>query len=135
MNEMNKSIEDILLSIETNKQTIADMLKTAKKDNIVISTKMQHYAATHSCLDMAQMTAYADYARAYDSIKGLYGDADNTLVVEKIAGIHNTGLAYSLLNEMHTKQLTLMEQICSVLEKAAGAIKMLGRETAAVPSY
>lgn len=133
MNEINKSIDDILLSIESNSYTIDEMLNTAKENNIKISSEMQHYAVTHSCLDMEQMTAYADYARAYKSVKQLYGSTVNVSNAEKISKIHNTGVAYSLLDEMHTKQLNLMEQICSLLEKACTAMKMLCRDTAAVP--
>ncbi|GEM_PF-4861496 len=133
MNEMNKSIDDILLSIESNEQTIAEMLSTAKENNSRISSEMQHYAVTHSCLNMEQMTAYADYAKAYDNIRHLYGNMSDTSGIYKISNIHNKNLAYTLLDEMHTKQLTLMEQICSMLEKAGTAIKMLCCETAAVP--
>ncbi|MBQ9518678.1 MAG: hypothetical protein IJR59_02150 [Firmicutes bacterium] len=135
MNEMNKSIDDMLLSIESNRQTIDEMLSTAKENNSVIKSKLQQYAETHSCLNMEQMAAYADYARAYDSVKQLYGSTINISSAEKISHLHNTDLAYNLLDEMHTKQLNFMEQICSVLEKACTAIKMLRRDTAAVPCY
>ncbi len=135
MKDMNKSIDDMLLSIESNRQTIDEMLGTAKENNNVIKSRLQQYAATHSCLNMEQMTAYADYARAYDSVKQLCGSTVNMSGAEKISRLHNTDLAYSLLDEMHTKQLNLMEQICSMLEKAGTAIKMLCRDAAAVPCY
>ncbi len=135
MNEMNKSIDDMLLSIESNNQTIDEMLSTAKENNYVIKNKLQQYAVTHSCLNMEQMTAYADYARAYDSVKQLCGGAVNMSGAEKISHLHNTDLAYSLLDEMHTKQRNFMEQIFSMLEKAGTAIKMLCKDAAAVPCY
>lgn len=128
MNEMNRSIDDILLSIESNQQTIDDMLNTARENNTRISSEMQRYAGTRSRLAPEQITAYAEYARAYDSVKKLYSNARDMTNVESIHNIHNQSLAYSLLDEMHTKQLGFMEQLCGTLEKAGMALKMLCRD-------
>ena len=125
MNTTNKSIDDIILSIESNNQTIDDMLITAKENNSRISTTMHGYAVSHSCLNSEQMNAYADYARAYDTVKRLYNTAINTKSLENIQKIHNEQLAYSMLDEVHTEQLSLMERLCTVLEKAGTALKLL----------
>ena len=128
MNELTKSIDDILLSIESNRQIIDEMLNTAKENNAAISGRMEYYAGSHICLNREQMSAYADYAKAYDNVKKLYTIAADTKGIEQISELHNTSLALSLLDEMHSKQLTLMQLICSVLEKASTAIKMLCTE-------
>ena len=123
--KMNKSIDNILLSIESNKQTIDEMISAAKENNTLISSEMQKYAAARSRLDQAQISAYADYARAYSNVKQLYGLSAEIHGLNGISNIHNTELAYSMLDEVHTKQLTLMEQICSLLEKAKLAVSLL----------
>ena len=125
MDQMSKSIDDILLSIESNEQAIAEMINTAKASNSIISGEMQHYARTRSCLNKEQMTAYAEYARAYDNLKQLYATARDSAYIESIQNIHNRSLAYSLLDEMHSGQISLMEQLCSMLEKARMAVKAL----------
>ncbi|MBR6401253.1 MAG: hypothetical protein IKS17_08565 [Firmicutes bacterium] len=129
MEEMTKSIDEILLSIESNQQTIVDMLNTAKQNNTMIAGEMQHYARTHACLNKEQMTAYAEYARAYDSVKQVYTAARDMTNVQSIHNIPNQQVAYSLLDEMHTRQLGFMEQLCGMLEKAGQALKMLRTES------
>ena len=126
MTEMNKSIDDMLLSIESNQQTIMDMLHTAKENNNIISSEMQQYASTRACLKPEQISAYAEYAR--DNVKKTYATARDMTNIESIHNLHNPTLAYSLLDEMHEKQLGFMEQLCGMLEKAGMALKMLCRE-------
>lgn len=128
MNTMNKSIDDMMLSIESNNQTIDDMLNTAKENNARISGTMQGYANAHSSLNREQISAYADYAREYDYVKKMYGMAISAKSIAGIDKITNETLAYSMLDEVHTEQLTLMERLCSVLEKAGRALRLLCTE-------
>ena len=122
---INKSIDNILLSIESNNRTIDDMLTTAKENNSRISDTMQHYAVSHSCLTKEQMRAYAEYAREFDCVKKLYAFKGSAQGYQSFNKIHNEELAYSMLDEVHTEQLGFMERLCSVLEKAAQALKLL----------
>ena len=125
MNDMTHNIDKMLDSIESNQQTIDDMLHTAKETGSRISNEMQRYARTHSCLDSEQIRAYAEYARAYDNVRRVYSSAGDMSNIGSIANIHNKEIAYSVLDEMHTKQLGFMELLCAMLEKAGAAMKML----------
>ncbi len=125
MTNMKKNIDDMINSIESNQQTIDDMLSTAKETGSRISNTMQGYAHSHSCLNKDQMTAYAEYAKAYDDVRRIYSAAPNASQIERISKIHNSEIAYSLLDEVNTKQLGFMEILCNMLEKAGAAMKML----------
>ncbi|MBQ6555190.1 MAG: hypothetical protein IJL89_08160 [Firmicutes bacterium] len=125
MTDMTKNIDQMINSIESNQQTIDDMLHTAKETGCKISRKMQGYAKTHSALKPEQIRAYAEYARAYDDVRRVYSAANDISNLDGVSKIHNTEIAFSVLDEMNTKQLGFMEMLCGMLEKASAAVKML----------
>ncbi|MBR1738493.1 MAG: hypothetical protein IJ736_16055 [Firmicutes bacterium] len=125
MTDMTKSIDDMMLSIEYNNKTIEDMLTKAKENNSMISYTMHGFTVTHACLAPDQMKAYADYAKEYDYVAKLGRPMTDKKRLEHIHNIHNEELAYSMLDEVHEEQLTLMERLCTLLEKAGHAMKLL----------
>ena len=122
MNEMSKSIDDIILSIESNEKTIDDMLSMAREHNNKISGTMHGYAENHASLNSEQINAYADYAKEYNNIKKLRIIPINK---NKFENIHNKELLYMVLDEIHTEQIGLMERLCTVIEKAIKTLKLL----------
>lgn len=128
MDKTNKNIDEMLLCVKSNNIAIADMLTAAKTDSGKISGEMKQYADKRTCLNKEQMTAYAEYARAFDSVKKLYGNARDMTTIENIYALYDPEAAYSLLDDMNTRQLGIIEQLKSVVEKAKAALKLLCME-------
>ena len=128
MDKTNKNIDEMLRCVKSNNIAIADMLTAAKTDSGKISGEMKQYADKRTCLNKEQMTAYAEYARAFDNVKKLYGNARDMTTIENIYALYDPEAAYSLLDDMNTRQLGIIEQLKSAVEKAKTALKLLCME-------
>ena len=116
------NVENMMVSINSNDRIIKELMEDVKYAGKEIDTKMSDFAKENKRLDMRQIKAYRDYVEEYGNFKAAIDDISTELHMHSGFYTGNIGAVACVLKLIHSKQLNIIDILCSLVSKTQAAL-------------